>query len=81
MERFLLDLRAKVRAPLTDAQAIHLGNVACDALRAGVQNGLSFGKARHEADNAVGWAQRDLGLSLTLADGMNLVGTAEDQLC
>lgn len=51
------------------------------ALRAGVEKGLTFGQARNEADNAVGSASQQLGLGLTLADGMFLVEAAEHQLC
>ena len=78
---FLKEVRAKVDAPLTDAQAIQLGNVACTALRAGVAKGLTFGKARHEADQAVGYASQQLGLGLSMPDGMFLVEAAEGQLC
>lgn len=74
-------VRAKVKAQLTDSEALQLGDVACRALRTGLNKGLSFGQARHEADQAVGYASYQLGLDLTLADGMNLVGAAEDQLC
>jgi hypothetical protein len=52
VDLYLKEVRAKVAAHLTDAQALQLGNVACGALRAGVEKGLSFGKARHEADQA-----------------------------
>jgi hypothetical protein len=78
---YLEEVHAKVRAPMTDAQAIGLGRVACDAIRDGVNTGLSFGSARAQADKAVGWAQRDMGLSMSMADGMFLVEAAEDQLC
>ncbi|WP_207573536.1 hypothetical protein, partial [Mycolicibacterium chubuense] len=55
--------------------------VACDAIRDGVNSGLSFGSARAKADKAVGWAQQDMGLSLSMPDGMFLVEAAEHQLC
>lgn len=81
VEFYLQEVRAKVDAPLTDAQAIELGNVACSALRAGLESGLTFGKSRHQADQAVGYASQRLGLSLSMPDGMFLVEAAEDQLC
>ncbi len=80
-EFFLHEVRQRVRVPLTDGQALRLGYVACDALMAGVRSGLTLGKARHRADNAVGRVSHELGLGLSLADGMHLVGAAEDQLC
>lgn len=79
--RYLEEVHAKVRASMTDAQAFGLGRVACDAIRDGVNAGLSFGSARAQADKAVGWAQHDMGLSLSMADGMFLVEAAEHQLC
>ncbi|PRC49419.1 hypothetical protein C6A85_74810 [Mycobacterium sp. ITM-2017-0098] len=81
VEFYLAEVRDKVSTPLIDAEAIQLGNVACEALRVGVEKGLTFGKARHEADQAVGYTSRQLGLELTMADGMFLVEAAEDQLC
>lgn len=80
-ELYLQEVRAKVEAPLTDAEAIELGNVACGALSAGVQSGLTFGKARYQADQAVGYASQRLGVGLSMPDGMFLVEAAEDQLC
>lgn len=80
-EFYLEEVRAKVDIPLTDDQAIQLGNVACAALRAGVEKGLTFGKARNEADQAVGYASQQLGLGLSMPDGMFLVEAAEGQLC
>ncbi|MCV7366655.1 hypothetical protein [Mycolicibacterium duvalii] len=80
-EFFLEEVREKVQTPITDGQALRLGDVACRALRAGVEKGLTFGQARNEADNAVGSASQQLGLGLTLADGMFLVEAAEHQLC
>lgn len=81
VELYLQEVRAKVDAPLTDAEAIELGNVACGALNSGVQSGLTFGKARHHADQAVGYASQSLGIGLSMPDGMFLVEVAEDQLC
>ncbi len=82
---YLDEMQAKVEAPLTDAEALQLGNVACDAMRAGVAEGLTFGEARHKADQAVGYAAQGLGIDggmgLSLADGMFLVEAAENQLC
>lgn len=78
---YLDEVRQKVEAPLTDAQAFQLGQVACDAIRDGVTSGLSLGSSRAKADDAVGRAQHDLGLSLSMPDGMFLVEAAEHQLC
>jgi hypothetical protein len=82
---YLDEVRAKVEAPLTEAEALQLGKVACDAMRAGLADGLTFGQARHEADQAVGYAAQQLGIDggigLSLADGMFLVEAAENQLC
>jgi hypothetical protein len=78
VDLYLDEVRANVDAPLTDAEALQLGNVACDAMRAGLAEGLTFGKARHQADQAVGYAQSQLGLNLSMADGMFLVEAAED---
>jgi len=78
---YLDEVRQKVRAPLTDAQALQLGQVACNAIREGVKSGLSLGSSRAKADDAVGRAQHDLGLSLSMPDGMFLVEAAGHQLC
>lgn len=80
-DRYLEEVRARVDVALADAQALELGNIACQALRDGVESGLTFGEARHQADQAVGWASYERGLGLTQADGMFLVEAAEDQLC
>ena len=78
---YLNEVRQKVKAPLTDAQALQLGQVACNAIRDGVKSGLSLGSSRAKADAAVGRAQHDLGLSLSMPDGMFLVEAAGHQLC
>lgn len=78
---FLSEVREKVDYPLTDAQAFQLGHIACDAIRDGVNSGLSFGSSRAKADDAVGQAQYSMGLSLSMPDGMFLVEAAEHQLC
>lgn len=78
---YLIEVRKKVKASLTDAQAFQLGHVACEAIRDGVNAGLSFGSARANADRAVGRAQNQMGLSLSMPDGMFLVEAAEGQLC
>lgn len=80
-QHYLSEVQSKVRAPLTDAQALKLGNAACAAIRDGINSGLSMGKARSQADQAVGYASQSLGVGLTEADGMNLVNIAEQQLC
>jgi hypothetical protein len=78
---FLDEVHQKVDYPLTDAQAFSLGHTACDAIRDGINSGLSLGKSRAKADQAVGWAQNGMGLSMDLADGMFLTEAAEHQLC
>ena len=81
---YLGEVRATVRAPLSDQEAVSLGNVACDAMRAALAAGLTMGQARHQADQAVGYAQHRVctgGMGLTEADGMHLVDAAEHQLC
>ncbi|MDN4521567.1 DUF732 domain-containing protein [Mycolicibacterium austroafricanum] len=78
---FLDEVRQKVGAPISAEQAFRLGHVACDAIRDGVNSGLSLGSARAKADEAVGRAQQDMGLSLLMPDGMFLVEAAEHQLC
>ncbi len=80
-EHYLSEVQSKVQAPLTNAQALKLGNVACAAIRDGINSGLSMGKARSQADQAVGYASQNLGVGLSEADGMNLVDIAENQLC
>ena len=54
-------------------------------MRTGLADGLTFGQARHKADQAVGYAAQQLGIDgdmgLTLPDGMFLVEAAENQLC
>jgi len=42
-DMYLTELRQKVAYPLTDAQAFQLGQVACNALREGINSGLSMG--------------------------------------
>jgi hypothetical protein len=66
---------------LTPSQALALGNSACQAVHSAVANGMTLGNARNQADQAVGYAQQDMGLNLTMADGMHLVDAAVDQLC
>lgn len=80
-EMFWNRVQAEVDYPLTQDQAFTLGRVACKALLSGVNSGLSFGSARHEADNAVGQAQMEMGLSMSLPDGMFLVEAAEGEIC
>ncbi|OBF92363.1 hypothetical protein A5790_14570 [Mycobacterium sp. 852002-51152_SCH6134967] len=78
---YLTEVRKNVKASLTDGQAFQLGQVACEAIRDGLNAGLSFGSARANADRAVGRAQNEMGLSLSMPDGMFLVEAAEHQLC
>ena len=47
-DMYLTELRQKVANPLTDAQAFQLGQVACNALRKGINSGLSMGQSRHQ---------------------------------
>lgn len=80
-DMYLTEVGEKVKASLTAAQAFQLGHVACDSIREGVNSGLSSGSARANADQAVGRAQNEMGLSLSMPDGMFLVEAAEHQLC
>ena len=66
---------------LTRDQALALGNTACQAVRSAVANGMTLGKARAQADQAVGYASQKMGLDLGQADGMLLVDAAVAQLC
>jgi hypothetical protein len=66
---------------LTRDQALALGNTACQAVRSAVAGGMTLGKARAEADRAVGYASQNMGLGLGEGDGMLLVDAAVDQLC
>ena len=78
---YLQQIHGQISTPLTDAQAIQLGQVACGAIRGSVNAGLSMGQARSKADAAVGAAQNSMGIGLNMAEGMILVQTAEDQIC
>lgn len=78
---YLSEIQQKVEAPLSAEQAVQLGHVACEAIKDGVASGLSLGSSRAKADDAVGYAQQDLGLALSMPDGMFLVEAAEHQLC
>jgi hypothetical protein len=80
-EMFWDRVQQTVDYPLTQDQAFTLGRVACKALMSGVNSGLSFGSARAEADQAVGQAQIDMGLSMSLPHGMFLVEAAEAEIC
>ena len=66
---------------LTPSQALALGNTACKVVRSAMANGMTLGNARNQADQAVGRAQNEMGLGLSMADGMHLVDAAVDQLC
>lgn len=57
------------------------GQVACGALREGIISGLSFGSARAKADHAVSLAQSQMGLAMSMPDGIFLVEATEHQLC
>ncbi|MCV7401303.1 hypothetical protein H7K24_14190 [Mycobacterium fragae] len=79
--QYLNQVANTVRVVLTRSQALDLGNTACQAVRSAVANGATLGNARAQADQAVGYAQQNMGLGLSEADGMHLVDAAVDQLC
>ena len=78
---YLNEIDQRIDTPLSIEQALQLGQVACNAIRQGINAGLSMGKARAQADEAVGQAQNSMGIGLNMAEGMFLVEAAEDQLC
>lgn len=79
---YLAELRENTRAATTDADAIKLGKVACHAMRYGLDNGLSMGKARAVADDAVAQAYYSLGYEVfDINDVYRLTEAAEHQLC
>jgi len=79
--QYLAQIADALNGKLTSSQAVTLGDTACQAVRSAMANGMTLGKARSQADEAVGYAQQDMGLNLTMADGMHLVDAAVDQLC
>jgi hypothetical protein len=78
---YLAQVADTIGVALPPSQALALGNTVCQAVRSAMANGMTLGDARHQADQAVGYAQQDMGLNLTMADGMHLVDAAVDQLC
>ena len=44
-------------------------------------NGMTLRNARHQADQAIGYVQQDMGLNLSVAYGMHLGDAAVGQLC
>lgn len=79
--QYLDQVANKVSVVVKPSQALSLGNTVCQTVRSAMANGMSLGKARAQADQAVGWAQQEMGLGLSEADGMFLVDAAVDQLC
>ncbi|OMC32017.1 hypothetical protein A5739_11400 [Mycobacterium colombiense] len=79
--QYLAQVANNLSVVLTPSQALSLGNSACQAVRSAVSNGMTLGKARAQADQAVGYAQQKMGLGLSEADGSHLVDAAVDQLC
>ncbi|MGV0734365.1 hypothetical protein [Mycolicibacter sinensis] len=69
---------------MTDAQALHLGNLACTKLRMGADS-ETLAKSRGEADDAIGWEARRIGMyggnGLDRGSVMNLTTIAEHELC
>jgi len=78
---FLNQVADTLSVSLKPSQALSLGNTACKAVRSAMASGMTLGAARAQADETVGYAQQDMGLSLSMADGMQLVDAAVDQLC
>ena len=54
---------------------------ACQAVRSAMANGMTLRIARHQADQAIGYVQQDMGLNLSVAYGMHLGDAAVGQLC
>jgi len=79
--QYLAQVANNLSVALTASQALSLGNTACQSVRSAVANGMTLGKARAQADQAVGYAQQKMGLGLSEADGSHLVDAAVDQLC
>ncbi|MBB3606612.1 hypothetical protein FHT40_006303 [Mycolicibacterium sp. BK556] len=79
--QYLNQVASKVSVVVEPSQALSLGNTVCQTVRSAMANGMSLGKARAQADQAVGWAQQKMGLGLSEADGMFLTDAAVDQLC
>lgn len=81
---FLREAHAKVMVPITDAQALRLGTVACSKLRKGA-DGQMLPTSRSEADEAIGWEARrggvDGGKGLDRGSIMSLTQAAENELC
>lgn len=81
---FLREAHAKAETPITDAQALQLGKVACGKLRKGA-DGQTIPASRADSDKAVGWEARRLGISggegLDRATIMWLTEAAEHELC
>lgn len=81
---FLREAHAKAETPITDAQALQLGQVACGLLRKGA-DGQTIPASRADSDKAVGGEARRLGISggegLDRATIMWLTEAAEHELC
>ena len=79
--QYLNQVANKLSVVLTRNQALALGNTACQAVRSALGDGMTLGKARAQADQAVRYASQNMGLFLPEAQGMLLVDAAVDQLC
>jgi Protein of unknown function (DUF732) len=71
----------KLFVPLTNDQALQLGNAACGAMRSGINSGMSMANARHQGDLAVANAAQRIGIDIDLASEMNVTQAAENNLC
>jgi hypothetical protein len=67
--------------PLTDSQALQLGNAACGAMRSGINSGMSMANARHQGDLAVANAAQQIGIDIDEASTMHVTEAAEHNLC
>lgn len=65
--QYLNQVADAVSVVLTRSQALDLGNTACQTVHSSVANGMTLGKARAQADQAVGCAQQNMGLGLSEA--------------
>lgn len=80
---YLALIRTNTNLPITDAQALQAGQLVCTTMAAGISSGLSFGRARSNADQAV--ANLLGGPFGVVVPGIPnvtaVVSAAEDQLC
>ena len=78
---YLNELQGQLFVPLTNNQALQLGNAGCGAMRSAINSGMSMGKARHQADLAVANAAQQIGITIDLASAMHVTEAAEHNLC